>query len=53
MKNSEIRAEIVELINGGMNKVSQIISFFREYRKEVNLKEVRTEAAELIKELDR
>lgn len=51
MTTSEIRAEIIELINGGMSKVSQITSFFKTHRKDVDIKRVKDEASELVKQL--
>ena len=50
MKNSDIRAEIVELINAGMLNVSKIVSYFKTYKPEANIAEVRVEAKELVAE---
>ena len=50
MSQSEIRAEIVELINGGMLSVSKIKSFFKQHRPNVNLELVNNEARELVAE---
>ena len=48
MKTSDIRAEIVELINSGMLNVPKIVSYFKTYKPEANLKVVREEAKELV-----
>ncbi len=48
MKTSDIRAEIVELINSGMLNVPKIVSYFKTYRPEADLKKVREEAKELV-----
>jgi len=50
MTTSEIRAEIVELINAGIINVSKIAAFFKEHRPEANLKTVKEEAKELVAE---
>jgi hypothetical protein len=48
MTTSEIRAEIVELINSGMLNVPKIVKYFRQYKPEANLEKVREEAKELV-----
>lgn len=48
MTTSEIRAEIIELINAGTINVSKIIKYFRQYRPEADLGRVREEAKELV-----
>lgn len=48
MTTSEIRAEIVELINAGMINVPKIVKYFRQYKPEANLEKVREEAKELV-----
>jgi hypothetical protein len=48
MKTSDIRAEVVELINSGMLNVPKIVSYFKTYRPEADLKKVREEAKELV-----
>lgn len=50
MTNTEIRAEICEMINAGTMKVGPIVSFFRKNRPTADIDEVRAEAKELIKE---
>lgn len=50
MTSSQIRAEIVEMINAGTINVSKITSFFRKYRPEANLEIVKEEAKELVAE---
>jgi hypothetical protein len=47
MTNREIRAEIIELINSGLN-VPKIVKYFRQYKPEADIKTVRKEAKELI-----
>ena len=51
MTSTEIRAEIVELVNGGMLNVSKIKSFFKQYRPDANLTTVAEEAKELVAEV--
>jgi len=48
MKTSDIRAEIVELINAGMLNVPKIVSYFKTYKPEANIETVREEAKELV-----
>ena len=48
MTTSDIRAEIVELINSGMLNVPKIVKYFRQYRTDANLEKVREEAKELV-----
>jgi hypothetical protein len=48
MNTSQIRAEIVELINSGMLNVPKIVKYFREYRPDASLETVREEAKELV-----
>jgi hypothetical protein len=48
MKTSDIRAEVVELINSGMLNVPKIVSYFKTYKPEADLKKVREEAKELV-----
>ena len=48
MKTSDVRAEIVELINSGMLNVPKIVAYFKTYRPETDLKTVREEAKELV-----
>jgi hypothetical protein len=50
MTNSEIRAEVVEMINAGKMKVSEIVSYFKKYQPTANIDEVKEEAKELIAE---
>jgi hypothetical protein len=50
MNTSQIRAEIVELINSGIINVTKIVSFFRTYRPAADLETVREEAKELVAE---
>lgn len=50
MKTTEIRAEIVELINAGRMKLSLIVSYFKTYRPDANISVVKVEAKELIAE---
>ncbi len=51
MKTSDIRAEIVELINAGMVNVSKIKAFFKKYKPEADMKKVTEEAKELVAEV--
>jgi hypothetical protein len=48
MTSTEIRGEIVELINAGMLNVPKIVKYFRQYKPEANLEKVREEAKELV-----
>ena len=48
MTTSEIRAEIVELINSGMLSVPKIVKYFRQYKPEASLEKVREETKELV-----
>ena len=50
MTTTQIRAEIVEMINSGTINVSKITSFFRKHRPEANLDTVKEEAKELVAE---
>ena len=51
LSTTQIRAEIVELINGGMLNVPDIIKFFKDFRPGVNPTTVKTEAKELVAEV--
>jgi len=48
MTTTEIRAEIVELINGGMLNVPNIIKFFKDFRPNAKPVTVKMEAKELV-----
>ncbi len=48
MTTSEIRAEIAELINSGMMKLPRIVSYFKTYRPDANISNVKEEAKELL-----
>jgi hypothetical protein len=48
MTTTEIRAEIVELINGGMLNVPNIIKFFKDFRPDAKPLTVKAEAKELV-----
>lgn len=50
MTTTEIRAEIVELINRGMLNVPKIVSYFKQYRPVANIEKVKEEAKELVAE---
>jgi len=50
MTTTEIRAEIVELINSGMLNVAKVVSYFRQHRPDASLEKVREEAKELVAE---
>jgi hypothetical protein len=50
MTSSEIRAEIVELINSGMLNVPNIVRFFKHHRPDANPDTVKVEAKELVAE---
>ena len=50
MTTSQIRAEIVELINRGMLNVPKIVSFFKQHKPTASLDTVKTEAKELVAE---
>jgi hypothetical protein len=51
MTTTEIRAEIVELINGGMLNVPKIKAYFKKYKPEANMNKVVEEAKELVAEV--
>jgi hypothetical protein len=51
MTSTEIRAEIVELINAGMLNVPKIVKFFKDYRPTANASTVKEEAKELVAEV--
>ena len=51
LSTTQIRAEIVELINGGMLNVPDIIKFFKDFRPGVNPTTVTAEAKELVAEV--
>jgi hypothetical protein len=50
MTTTNIRAEIVELINAGMLNVPKIVTFFRQNHPDSNLEKVKEEAKELVNE---
>ena len=50
MSQSEIRAEIVELINAGILNVSKIKWFFKQHKPNADSKIVAKEAKELVAE---
>lgn len=50
MTTTQIRAEIVEMINAGTLNVPKIVAFFKKNRPEANLQVVREEAKELVQE---
>ena len=51
LSTTQIRAEIVELINGGMLNVPNIIKFFKDFRPGADPTTVKTEAKELVAEV--
>ena len=50
MTTSQIRAEIIEMINAGTINVPKITSFFKKHRPEANIETVKEEAKELVAE---
>jgi hypothetical protein len=50
MTTTDIRAEIVELINAGMLNVPKIVTNFRQNHPNSNLEKVKEEAKELVAE---
>lgn len=50
MTTTQIRAEIIEMINSGILSTPKIISFFKKNRPEANLESVKEEAKELVQE---
>ena len=50
MTSTQIRAEIVEMINAGTINVTKITSFFRKHRPTADLETVKEEAKELVAE---
>ena len=51
LSTTQIRAEIVDLINGGMLNVPNIIKFFKDFRPGANPTTVTAEAKELVAEV--
>ena len=51
MTTGQIRAELVELINGGMLNVPKLVKFFKSHRPGANLITVKEEAKELVAEV--
>ena len=51
MTSTDIRAEIVELINAGMLNVPNIVKFFKTHRPTANASTVKEEAKELVAEV--
>jgi len=51
MTTTEIRAEIIELINGGMLNVPAIVKFFKTHRPGANPLTVKSESKELVAEV--
>ena len=50
MTRTQIRAEIVEMVNAGILNVPKIVSFFKKNHPEANLETVKEEAKELVQE---
>ena len=50
MTTTQIRAQIVEMINSGALSVPKIVSFFKKNLPEANLETVKEEAKELVQE---
>ena len=50
MTTSEIRAEIVEMINAGNLSVPKIKAYFKKYKPEANMDKVVEESKELVAE---
>jgi hypothetical protein len=50
MTTTQIRAQIVEMVNAGILNVPKIVSFFKKNHPEANLKTVKEEAKELVQE---
>ncbi|MFW9948521.1 MAG: hypothetical protein ACFFKA_00170 [Candidatus Thorarchaeota archaeon] len=50
MTSREIRAEVIELYSGGLNKVSDFVAYFKKYKPDADIKTVRSEAREIIKQ---
>ena len=51
MSTTEIRAELVELINSGMLSVPKLVKFFKTHRPIANITTVTEEAKELVTEV--
>jgi hypothetical protein len=51
LSTTQIRAEIVELINGGILNVPKLVKFFKDFRPGANPITVKTEATELVAEV--
>ena len=51
MSTTEIRAELVELINSGMLNVPKLVKFFKTNRPTANIVTVTEEAKELVTEV--
>ena len=50
MTTTQIRSQIVEMINSGNLSVPKIVSFFKKNLPEANLETVKEEAKELVQE---
>jgi hypothetical protein len=50
MTRTQIRAEIVEMVNAGILNVPKIVSFFKTNHPEANIETVKEEAKELVQE---
>ena len=50
MTRTQIRAQIVELVNSGILNVPKIVSFFKKNLPEANPETVKEEAKELVQE---
>jgi uncharacterized protein (DUF111 family) len=50
MTTTQIRAEIIEMINAGTLNVPKIVSFFKKNRPGADLEVVKEEAKELVQE---
>ncbi len=51
MTTTEIRAELTELINGGILNVPKIVAFFKTYRPDADITIVKREAKDLVSEV--
>jgi hypothetical protein len=50
MTRTQIRAEIIEMINAGTLNVPKIVSYFKKHRTEADIELVKEEAKELVHE---
>jgi glycerol-3-phosphate responsive antiterminator len=50
MTSTQIRQEIIELINSGIMDISKIVSYFKQNHKEASIDIIKEEAKDLVNE---